>query len=84
MTTMSAGITRTAVIGAVLAALLTGCSRTDQPDAAQPVTLTLTTYDAKDTPGGALVEHFVDEVTRLDPSITITTASLKPRTSLTR
>lgn len=73
MTTMSAGITRTAVIGAVLAALLTGCSRTDQPDAAQPVTLTLTTYDAKETPGGALVEHFVDEVTRLDPSITITT-----------
>jgi TRAP-type C4-dicarboxylate transport system substrate-binding protein len=69
---MPARIARAAVIGAVLAALLTGCGADNKPDAAEPVTLTLITYDAKDTPGGALVEHFVDEARRLDPSITIT------------
>jgi TRAP-type C4-dicarboxylate transport system substrate-binding protein len=72
MTFMPAGIIRAAAIGAILTSLLTGCTQADQSNVAQPVTLTLLTYDAKDTRGGALVEHFIDEVRRLDPSITIT------------
>lgn len=73
MSHMSAGMLRTTAISLTLAAtLVTGCAETREPRAAAPVTLTLVTYDAPETPGGALVQHFVEEVQRADPSITIT------------
>ncbi len=55
-----------------MAALLTGCAAAGEQKAAEPVTLTLTTYDEEGSAGAALVQHFVDEVKQVDPSITIT------------
>ncbi|MCY4726470.1 hypothetical protein NYO98_09280 [Nocardioides sp. STR2] len=69
---MSAGTLRAMGVCVTLVTLLVGCARPAEPRSAEPVHLTLVTYDGADTPGGALVKHFVEEVQRADPSITIT------------
>lgn len=61
-----------------IAALLAGCALAGACTSAEPsprrdpVRLTLTTYDEDHTPGAALVHRFVDELTALDPGITVT------------
>ena len=69
---MTAGVPRAWVALLAAAALLGGCSGASEPTAQREVHLTLTTYDEDNTPGAALVHHFVDEVKALDPDISIT------------